>query len=852
MHYRTMSFQSEAPNSSSLQFRLLLALALLVCVTLCGCSSVGVENTSPIDDLRATDLDETFQDLGALEKRHKIAGLDTSQQGLTALVGQILVVDKNQVKGADRTQTIRHLRPDADRILVAAVDRTLYEGKATTDRIVRSGYGSSLDLNLTAGEAVDILVKDDLWVGYKDTSEIPYESLRQLTPPLGKTYYFVESITVTSAVYRTFSRIDAEAGFQLVFRAGGEYYGSQSGYAYSRIASIDAWDIALLAPGGGEASGAPGTIDAILNSELNGLREDDATELLEYLRNESRERAARDLEGIVLDPVDNGYRIPGEVKGIKQERPNGCWAAASTMLLNWQMQERDTIEERLAALGGDFLHRHELNLPLDDSAKADFLGAAGLAFMWGQSFSAKGLRSTLEEYGPLWMTVDGPGFSTHATVVIGVSGVEDHEETVVSFVDPRDGAEHTMPYSQFARKMFETASSKARIQIVYLNRRDSQLASAVSPSEFVRQASVDDAGERARIKFESFHRAHLNSRVSIASRDERLEAAKNLATWWIAKGIYCVVVTSERNPDRIYVRILPSRSWREAPNMFGSSWQKALSNGSPPVKPHALCYLAEDLFWNSEVSGELLYYLHPMLAEEQLDDIGDYSWSGNYEKHLQAILLPLDFPYWVDDFERHSALRFARVQHRLHNARVTRQASPHHARVQDVEIGRLVAFREVIDELKAELVEAASLGREDLVDELLSKLSYYSVEGLDEATKAREVLGRLSAALASRSVFPRFDSDWDDVVLAHVESGGEKATLFLVELDSAEDSDRDMVLGAFVAGCLDAIATDQGVLDHEASRFGMVNSGEMTMRELISRMDKEVSLARSIGRDETE
>lgn len=122
-----------------------------------------------------------------------------------------------------------------------------------------------------------------------------------------------------------------------------------------------------------------------------------------------------------------------DVELIPQPNEYTCWATAGAMVIGWRDQVCLT-PETVAQICG---RSTTSGLSQDDRRR--FASEIGLIAEQPQSYTPDGFRSLLENYGPLWVSVQLPG-SGHAIVVSGMysDGAADGSDTYVRISDPWD------------------------------------------------------------------------------------------------------------------------------------------------------------------------------------------------------------------------------------------------------------------------------------------------------------------------------------------------------------------------------------------------------------------------------
>jgi hypothetical protein len=158
-------------------------------------------------------------------------------------------------------------------------------------------------------------------------------------------------------------------------------------------------------------------------------------------------------------------KIIHSVTPVRQPSEMSCWAAATTMLLNWKLGIARSIDDVVAQAGPRFTGIYQSSFatppqginPQDEQA---FYTALALKVFKGQNYAVSGWFDLLSKYGPLSITVDAdPGRNfIHALVLIGLDGDGTAAKTITSYIDPADGARHDVLFSEFI-KLYEGSVS---------------------------------------------------------------------------------------------------------------------------------------------------------------------------------------------------------------------------------------------------------------------------------------------------------------------------------------------------------------------------------------------------------
>lgn len=395
-------------------------------------------------------------------------------ESLISYVGLVMVKDDGN---NSPWNYIGDKRPSRDRILVTPTDEKLYEG-ILTNNVSVGGDFTVFATNLEVNEAAEVLIHNDLIIGYKDRSEIPWDELKKIPLDRGKSYYFIESATLTTTTYKEYRKVNSTSEITgTAFGANGEIFTSNEGFASNRKLSLFAFDLRLLrsAEGSSEAS----EINKILlKEEINSKNAD---MLLQLLSSQSFEAAKKEIpfKTKIIPPTDSQTTKPSSqssknfdvrihnVTAMKQPNNLACWATVATMLDIWKQGGSVSIEDFLQEKAPDWLIDYQKDRGLLAEDKDEFLKTIGLTYEYGASYLPTAIENMLQNYGPLWFTINAEdtaregnkdAFSIHASLVIGLFGNEDvFNELYISYIDPADGQEHDELYADFMRRYEEPA-----------------------------------------------------------------------------------------------------------------------------------------------------------------------------------------------------------------------------------------------------------------------------------------------------------------------------------------------------------------------------------------------------------
>lgn len=158
-------------------------------------------------------------------------------------------------------------------------------------------------------------------------------------------------------------------------------------------------------------------------------------------------------------------KILYNVTPIRQPSEMSCWAAATTMLLNWKLGIPRSIEAIVAQAGARFtaIYQSSFAVPplgISPAEEKDFYAALALKVFQGQNYAISGWFDLLTKHGPLSITVDAdPGTNfIHALVLTGLDGDGSAGQTITSYIDPADGARHDVLFTDFLR-LYEGSAS---------------------------------------------------------------------------------------------------------------------------------------------------------------------------------------------------------------------------------------------------------------------------------------------------------------------------------------------------------------------------------------------------------
>jgi Papain-like cysteine protease AvrRpt2/Tectonin domain len=156
-------------------------------------------------------------------------------------------------------------------------------------------------------------------------------------------------------------------------------------------------------------------------------------------------------------------RVTGTTYWVSQgEKTNACWAAAATMMKSWKDHKKYSIEEVLAMTPPEYLLKYTNNELLLVAEKDDFIAALAMVSEPPASYTFDTYIGWLEQYGPLWITIDSDTttdkISPHAIILIGYDGDGTEQNSKFVFYDPSKTGEQTESFAEFDAKYGQMAS----------------------------------------------------------------------------------------------------------------------------------------------------------------------------------------------------------------------------------------------------------------------------------------------------------------------------------------------------------------------------------------------------------
>lgn len=384
-----------------------------------------------------------------------LPSITANEDAIINLVGAIALRTRKG-DGDDEWSYILNFRPARDLIQTKIIDEQLFHGIVS----VKGDFGGQFKIasaNVSGDELAETSIRNQLVVGYKDPSDIPYKELSKMKFSPDKDYFFIASVVVTDITVRRFRKHTGNGKIEgMAFGANGEIYAEKDAIKSQKVISflpVNPLDLQASEAGGGSEIS-----QLAAKSRREKLSNSEAEILIRKLSKEAKTIAPM---SIPLGPP--GDRLPDslrnmktilwfdDVRPIRQSTENRCWAAATAMLFSWKKNTLISELEAVTSLGPTWETTYKRDKPLPRSYKFDFLSAAKFRYSTPQSYAPSGLISLLKKRGPLWFTID-QNFSRHATILTGIFQDEMNNSYWVSYIDPFDGSLKADTYASFMRR----------------------------------------------------------------------------------------------------------------------------------------------------------------------------------------------------------------------------------------------------------------------------------------------------------------------------------------------------------------------------------------------------------------
>jgi len=169
------------------------------------------------------------------------------------------------------------------------------------------------------------------------------------------------------------------------------------------------------------------------------------------------------------ESVSFDYTVPGIVPLIAQPSGMTCWATVAAMMMGWKDKVSYTIETAMDKAGAEYRTMFDNNQGLPASKHEAFAAACGMTGEPPMCYTVSGLKSLLENHGPLIAISDeqpGDNWAIHARVLRGIYGDGTPDKTFLRINDPSGGRQYTESFTAFAQK-FEEVAGAPRLQVMH-------------------------------------------------------------------------------------------------------------------------------------------------------------------------------------------------------------------------------------------------------------------------------------------------------------------------------------------------------------------------------------------------
>lgn len=383
-----------------------------------------------------------------------LSAISADEDVIADLVGSVVIRNRD---GAKDEWTYNHqFRPSRDQIKTSIVNEQIFHGIVSA----KTTFGGHFEIVSGGGGAEEIAettISNQLIVGYKDSSDIPFQELSKLRLSPEMDFFFVERVVVTTITSKRFRRHSGTGKIEgMALGANGDVYVNRDAQLTRRAISFR--PIALSALQASEAGAGDDFAQLKSKARREKLSADEARELVDHLNSKTSEIAPSSSpvgrpQASLPDKLRAMKAIVwiNDLTPIRQSSQNRCWAATMAMLMAWQ--ERRVIGEReaTASIGPQWERVYDRDIPLPKDYKFALLKAAGFDYAAPQSYAPQGLKALLESYGPIWFTID-KAFGRHATVLTGLFLEPAKDDYWVSYIDPADGTLHADTYASYMHR----------------------------------------------------------------------------------------------------------------------------------------------------------------------------------------------------------------------------------------------------------------------------------------------------------------------------------------------------------------------------------------------------------------
>jgi hypothetical protein len=158
------------------------------------------------------------------------------------------------------------------------------------------------------------------------------------------------------------------------------------------------------------------------------------------------------------------FKVPGTVPMLAQPSAETCWAAVTAMLEAWKSGANGdvSVDSQIAKLGAPYTQLLANNQKLVTADKNALFAKLGLVIdpVGLSSAMPNEYLTLMQQYGPLWATVDGDltaKTSEHAKLIYGMRGDGTATGTMLRIIDPRSGTAIEQTFDAFMREFEELA-----------------------------------------------------------------------------------------------------------------------------------------------------------------------------------------------------------------------------------------------------------------------------------------------------------------------------------------------------------------------------------------------------------
>jgi hypothetical protein len=156
------------------------------------------------------------------------------------------------------------------------------------------------------------------------------------------------------------------------------------------------------------------------------------------------------------------------IRPLKQPKNMDCWATALTIMYSWKNSDNTIkIEDVVKKYGDLYVVLFKTNAGIKQKDEDDLYKKAKFNVIKGANPTIDTWYYLLKNNGPLSITVDAapPTGTIHALNVNGITGDGTAKNTFIDYVDPADGVQHKLKFSEFIL-LYEGAASWP-LQIIY-------------------------------------------------------------------------------------------------------------------------------------------------------------------------------------------------------------------------------------------------------------------------------------------------------------------------------------------------------------------------------------------------